>query len=172
MGDHNTTIRCRACRQPHPTVTDRGAPFGPQCTPCWNRAQRRTDNQQALDEGATAPPPPADPRCPHCETLQDRHPTGYKKWVLLEPDMPVPWHIVPVGHRWTLTEDGTAINTGDRPLPAGTLCRIPHALVCPCDDPPDQLAPFFAALWQENERRYWRDHPPTIDGIPSADPAT
>ncbi|MGI5346864.1 DUF6083 domain-containing protein [Streptomyces sp. CA-250714] len=172
MGELDTVIRCQACRQLHSTVRDRGSPFGPHCTPCWNALLTSCENQQALDEGAAAPPPPAEPRCRHCDTLQDRYETGYHRWVLLEPGMALPWHITPVGHRWVIADDGKAINIGDRPLPVGTLCRIPHALVCPCDDPPDQLAPFFTALWQENERRYRRDNPPTIDDIPTADPAT
>ncbi|WP_405802685.1 DUF6083 domain-containing protein [Streptomyces sp. NBC_01187] len=171
MADPQAEPRCRTCRQPHPTVTDRGSPHGQQCTPCWSHLQTHCDNEQALEEGATGPPPPVEPRCRHCDTLQDRHETGYNRWVLLEPDMPVPSHIVPAGHRWTIADDGIAINTGTQSLPAGTVCRIPHALVCPRDDPPDQLPPFFTALWQENERRYWRNHPPDIGDLPTAGPA-
>ncbi|MCX4537994.1 DUF6083 domain-containing protein [Streptomyces sp. NBC_01669] len=36
--------------------------------------------------GATAPPPPEPPGCPHCGLPQDRYPTPHEgHWVLLEP---------------------------------------------------------------------------------------
>lgn len=167
MGD---PLRCRACRRPDPTTVDRDIPFGPQCARCWAGAEIRCANRQALDEYAAAPPPPAEPRCRHCETLQDRYETGYDRWVLLEPGTALPWHLVPLGHRWTLAGDGKAVNLGTRRLPGGVRCRFPHALVCPCDEQPEVLRPFFTALWEEDEHRYRSHRPPGIDDFPGTDP--
>ncbi|NSC21077.1 hypothetical protein FM076_07570 [Streptomyces albus subsp. chlorinus] len=179
MGEPEAARRCLACQQPHPGVVDRGSPFGPHCPSCWSalrnarwsELENACDDGQARTEGAAAPPPPAEPRCAGCGILRERRETGYRKWVLLEPDIAVPWHLLPVGHRWVVAEDGIALNTGTRPLPADSLCRVPHALVCPGDEPPAQLVPFFTALWQENQRRPHHHYLPTLDGAPKADPA-
>ena len=155
MGDTAEQHRCVDCNTREPTVTDRGTPIGPLCGRCWTGVRNRSDNDEALADGAAAPPPGTDPRCRHCAMLQERHETGYHRWVLLEPRVTVPWHIVPVGHRWVVTADRTAVNVRERALPAGALCRIPHHLVCPCGEPPsDALGPFYRILYGENQRSH------------------
>ncbi|MGX9230016.1 DUF6083 domain-containing protein [Streptomyces albus] len=94
----------------------------------------------------------------------------YDRWVLLEPGTALPWHLIPLGHRWTLAGDGKAVNLGTRRLPGGVRCRFPHALVCPCDEQPEVLRPFFTALWEEDEHRYRSHRPPGIDDFPGTDP--
>ncbi|WP_331731811.1 DUF6083 domain-containing protein (plasmid) [Streptomyces sp. NBC_01005] len=122
-------------------------------TPCPDRPD---NTLQAALEGATAPPPPEPPDCPHCALPQDRYPTlndGY--WVLLEPRILVPAHTVPPRRRWVFTSDGAAMNLWDaEPLP-GTRCRIAHRMVCPYL-PRDAPWPWTTALRQENERRAQR----------------
>ncbi|MFI6647192.1 DUF6083 domain-containing protein [Streptomyces sp. NPDC050529] len=117
---------------------------------------RPDDATQAALEGATAPPPPAPPDCPHCGLAQDRRPTDYDgHWVLLEPRVVVAAHTVPPRRRWILAPDGTAMNLWDaEPLP-GTRCRIAHRAVCPClalEEAPSWLT----GLRQKNEHRAQR----------------
>ncbi|MDN0197077.1 DUF6083 domain-containing protein [Streptomyces sp. S.PNR 29] len=80
---------------------------------------------------ADAPNPPAPPICPQCRLVSDRHPTYYGAYVLLEPGLTAPAHMVPAWHRWYVDADGTAWNSGrDEPTP-GAECRVPHRLACP-----------------------------------------
>ncbi|MEV8474860.1 DUF6083 domain-containing protein [Streptomyces sp. NPDC051173] len=90
-----------------------------------------------------------DAACPECTFIQDRYETGPGQHVLLEPRYEPPAHTVPAGYRWVTHPDRTATNTGDTQLPAGTLCRIPHNLVCPCNEEPSG-PPVLKALWQHN----------------------
>ncbi|MEV5240726.1 DUF6083 domain-containing protein [Streptomyces cinnamoneus] len=92
---------------------------------------RRTDEEQALEEGATALPPPLPPVCPRCGAERERRPTGTGHYILLEPEA-LPVALVPVGHRWYVTSDGCAVNWTGEALAA--LCRIAHRRVC--DDLP------------------------------------
>ncbi|MGC5037803.1 DUF6083 domain-containing protein [Streptomyces sp. DT190] len=95
------------------------------------RPWERTDRAQAALEGATGPEPPAPPLCPNCGLTGDRRVTYYGRHVLLEPDPPVPAHLVPAWHRWYVDADGTAWNgRDDEPLP-GAVCRVPHRITCP-----------------------------------------
>ncbi|MFF7727095.1 DUF6083 domain-containing protein [Streptomyces sp. NPDC008001] len=71
------------------------------------------------------------------------------RYVLLEPRYEPPAHAGPAGHRWITHPDGTATNLGAATLPAGSHCRIPHALVCPCSEEPSGPA-VLKALWQHN----------------------
>ncbi|MET9413787.1 DUF6083 domain-containing protein [Streptomyces klenkii] len=98
------------------------------------------------DEGSTTAP---STRCPECELRQDRYETGPGQHVLLEPRYEPPAHTVPAGHRWITRLDGTAINTGDAELPAGTHCRISHSVVCPCGEEPSGPS-VLKALWRYN----------------------
>ncbi|MFG3256923.1 DUF6083 domain-containing protein [Streptomyces sp. NPDC048172] len=174
MGDTAGQHRCADCDTRGPDVVERGAPFGPLCGTCWEGVQNLSDNEDALADGAAAPPLGADPRCRHCNRLQARYETPYNRWVLLEPRILVPWQIVPVGHRWVVTPDDKAMNTRERPLSLDKTCRIriPHHLVCPADEPPaDTLDPFFHALYEENLRNWdtW-DPPDDCDGPYTFDP--
>jgi hypothetical protein len=119
--DHDTVIPLSA---PGPDAA-RQPPAG---TP---RPWEAADRAQAARDGATGPAPPAPPLCPHCGLPGDRRPTYSGQYVLLEPRLSVPAHLVPGGHRWHLDGNGTAWNGGlDEPEP-GTSCRIPHQLACP-----------------------------------------
>jgi hypothetical protein len=117
----------------------------------------KTDRAQAAMEGATGPEPPAPPVCPNCGLVGDRRVTYYGWHVLLEPDMPVPAHMVPAWHRWYLDSNGTAWNSReDEPAP-GAVCRVPHRIACP------GLRLEEIGLWRwldavraENARRAWR----------------
>ncbi|MEU3886367.1 DUF6083 domain-containing protein [Streptomyces sp. NPDC029041] len=118
------------------------------------RPWENTDRAQAATEGATGPEPPAPPECPHCGLTGERHITYYGTYVLLEPDMPVPAHMVPAWHRWYVDSNGTAWNSReDEPAP-GAVCRVPHRIACP------GLSPEEAGIWrwldavrEENARR-------------------
>ena len=95
------------------------------------RPWEKTDRVQAVMEGATGPEQPAPPECPHCGLSAERHVTYYGTHVLLEPDVPVPAHLVPAWHRRYVDSDGTAWNSReDEPAP-GAACRIPHRIACP-----------------------------------------
>ncbi|MFD0019796.1 DUF6083 domain-containing protein [Streptomyces sp. NPDC058382] len=122
-------------------------------TPCPDRPDPAL---LAALEGATAPPPPARPECPHCGLPQDRYPTYYTgHWVLLEPRIVVAAHTVPPRRRWILTQDGRAMNLWDaEPLP-GARCRIAHRTVCPYLHREDEPL-WVTAVRQENERRAQR----------------
>lgn len=117
---------------------------------------RPDDAVLAALEGATAPPPPAPPDCPHCGLAQDRRPTHYAGyWVFLEPRVVLATHTVPPRRRWILAPDGRAMNLWDaEPLP-GARCRIAHRAVCPClpreDDPS-----WLPVLRERNEHRTQR----------------
>ncbi|MEU8973177.1 DUF6083 domain-containing protein [Streptomyces monashensis] len=71
------------------------------------------DRAQAAVDGATGPAPPAPPVCPNCRLPGGRRPTYTGRHVLLEPVPPLPAHLVPAGHRWTIdTGAGIAWNRG------------------------------------------------------------
>ncbi|MFH9013742.1 DUF6083 domain-containing protein [Streptomyces sp. NPDC017943] len=95
------------------------------------RPWERTDRAQAVLEGATGPEPPAPPVCPACGLVGDRCVTYYGRHVLLEPDLPVPAHMVPAWHRWYVDSDGTAWNSRESEPEPGAVCRIPHRITCP-----------------------------------------
>lgn len=118
--------------------------------PGWGPEQSTNPDQQAILEGATAPPPPAEPRCPYCHLLQDRFATLHPgTWVLLEPRVLAPSHRVPPRRRWLITTSGEAWNTWDAEPTPGGVCRIAHRMVCPGLEPED-LWPWVAALRIEN----------------------
>ncbi|MFI8942125.1 DUF6083 domain-containing protein [Streptomyces syringium] len=152
MGDSFAPHVCLGCETTGGSVTERGLPFGPLCEACWTGVQNTVDNKQALDEGATAAPPPSPPICRDCGLDQDRYETGYGRWVLLEPRYKPPAHTVPVGHRWIVRADGRAVNAGDSALPRGAVCRIPHRLACPCGDRlPDDTPRALVVLRDHNQ---------------------
>nr|WP_236056877.1 DUF6083 domain-containing protein [Streptomyces sabulosicollis] len=158
MGGIHEPHVCRSCPTIGGSVTHRGHPHGPLCDRCWTDTQTLADHDQALTEGADAPPPPAPPLCRDCARPQDRFATGYGHWVLLEPRIPLPVKIVPDGERWFIASDGCAINSGAG-LSPDPNCRIRHALVCPVQPRPDHLAAVIGIIWDENRRRH---QPPTL----------
>ncbi|MEU1012608.1 DUF6083 domain-containing protein [Streptomyces sp. NPDC005890] len=121
MGDTDHII-------PLPGPGPDGSRQPPAGTPApWEAA----DRVQAALDGAAGPEPPRPPVCPHCGLTGDRRPTYTGQYVLLEPRLTLPAHLVPGGHRWHLDSNGAAWNGGlDEPLP-GATCRIPHQLACP-----------------------------------------
>ncbi|MFJ3160919.1 DUF6083 domain-containing protein [Streptomyces kanasensis] len=99
------------------------------------------DRAQAVREGAVAAPPPAPPVCDRCGARGDRRGTYYEAYVLLEPGVWAPAERVPPWRRWYVDAGGRAWNGGGgRPQP-GTLCRIPHVLVCRAGGPPEVAGP-------------------------------
>ncbi|MFC9510284.1 DUF6083 domain-containing protein [Streptomyces sp. NPDC057002] len=142
-----------------------------QAPPGMPQPWEKTDRAQAAMEGATGPEPPAPPVCPNCGLVGDRRVTYYGWHVLLEPDMPVPAHMVPAWHRWYVDANGTAWNSrADEPAP-GAVCRIPHRIACP------GLRLEEIGLWRwldavrtENARRAWRkaDEEATREPLPDA----
>ncbi|MFI2207001.1 DUF6083 domain-containing protein [Streptomyces sp. NPDC020192] len=115
------------------------------------------DRAQAAIDGATGPEPPAPPICPNCHLPGDRWPTYTGRHVLLEP-MPIPAHLVPGGHRWTIDSGaGIAWNRGLDEPPPGALCRIPHQLACP-GIPLDEIKPWawLTSVREHNEAEAMR----------------
>lgn len=160
MGDTHATPVCTHCKKSDSTVRERGKPWGARCDICWEGDQNRLDNWQAISEGATAPPPPAPPRCSECTLLQDRYETSYRRWVLLEPRLLLPAESVPPWKRWFVQPDGTAVNSQDRPVQPGAKCRIAHRVVCPCGPTPAGEGVLFTVVREENRRRADRETPP------------
>ncbi|MFJ6551675.1 DUF6083 domain-containing protein [Streptomyces luteogriseus] len=89
--------------------------------------------------------------CPHCRLPQDRVATLEHEWVLLEPKVEVPAHLVPAGHRWITLSDGRVTVYGVCPPDGSQLCRIEHRLACSRQPLPD-LWPWLTALREENAR--------------------
>ncbi|MFJ1602256.1 DUF6083 domain-containing protein [Streptomyces sp. NPDC088253] len=101
-------------------------------------------------------------RCPRCGLPQDRVPTLEHDWVLLEPGVDVPAHLVPAEHRWIVLSDGRVTVYGVCPADPAQRCRIEHRLACPQQELPD-LWRWLTAMRMENARRSERllDPPPT-----------
>ncbi|MEU1819788.1 DUF6083 domain-containing protein [Streptomyces roseifaciens] len=150
MGDITAPPTAATCPADHGSSRYRGRPVGHLCDSCYAAYIDETDNRQAEEEGATAPPPPAAPACPGCGRDQDRRPTGYGRWVLLEPRLPLPNAVVPEEHQWFITDDGIAVNRQGETAPFGDHCRIAHRLVCSRRSHPARLAPIFTSIWLHN----------------------
>ncbi|OKI00690.1 hypothetical protein A6A06_17215 [Streptomyces sp. CB02923] len=168
MGDISEPRTCRGCRAVDDSTTWRGHPFGALCGTCWTRTAAGIDHEQAEAEGSDAPAPPAPPACRACGREQDRFPTGYGHWVLLEPEVQPAALDVPEGHRWVIGHDGCAVNrVGGSPPPC---CRIAHRPVCARSPRPAELPRIFLAVWELNagyERRVrGRDAPPSTETPP------
>lgn len=73
------------------------------------------------------------------------------EWVLLEPGVEVPAHLVPAGHRWIPLSDGRVAMYGVCPPDGSQRCRIEHRLACAQQPLPD-LWPWLTALREENAR--------------------
>lgn len=145
MGDEP----CGECGRCDPSTRFRLVGAVDMCEACWQRAVTEIDNAQAIDEYAAAPPPPAPPLCRHCTLQMDRYPTGYGRWVLLDP-LEYPPTAVPPHVRWRVCEDGTAVRLRDS-VPAGVSgCRILHAAVCPNQGEPIDYPPVLRVLRQYN----------------------
>ncbi len=86
-------------------------------------------------------------------------------WVLLEPEMSVPAHVVPAEHRWVVLSDGRVTVYGVCPPETFQQCRIEHRLACPQQQLPD-LWPWLTALRTENARKSDRHEEPSA---PEAD---
>ncbi len=89
--------------------------------------------------------------CPRCGLPQDRVPTLDQDWVLLEPGLEVPAHLVPAEHRWITLSDGRVTVYGVCPPDGSQRCRIEHRLACSNQPLPD-LWPWLTALRAENAR--------------------
>ncbi|MEW2576790.1 DUF6083 domain-containing protein [Streptomyces syringium] len=98
------------------------------------------------DDGTTATP---STHCPDCELLQDRYETAHNRYVLLERGRELLAHTVPASQRWIVQADSWAVSTGNAEPPQGATCRIPHRIVCPCNEPPTSN-PTLKALWDYN----------------------
>lgn len=146
MGEFGASQECRRCRATVGGVQDRGRPWGALCEECFAREEVDTDDAQALKEGATASGPPKPSTCPRCGREQDRRPTGYGRYVLLEPGVPLLMVEVPEELRWFIGGDGRAVN-GTGP---GTQCRIAHERVCGRGPRPADLPPAFTVVWRGN----------------------
>lgn len=167
MGDTSEPRTCRGCGTADVGVTWRGDPFGALCSTCWAGTEAGVDHQQAEAEDADAPAPPTPPLCRACGREQDRFPTGYGHWILLEPDIRPAARDVPEGRRWVVCDDGAAVNwVGDAPPP---YCRIAHRPVCAKSPRPEKLPRIFLAVWELNasyERRIYEQ-----DALPFTDEA-
>jgi hypothetical protein len=97
--------------------------------------------------------------CPYCGLPQDRVLTLEHDWVLLEPEMYVPAHLVPAEHRWIVLSDGRVAVYGVCPPDTSQRCRIEHRLTCSAQPLPD-LWPWLTALREENARRAERNGGP------------
>lgn len=153
--DHFRTGRIAPYRARRPTRTLKPMGDTENSVPGPDRPD---DDLQALREGATAPPPPAPPRCPDCGLPQERYPTLYDgHWVLLESGITVPSHHLPPRRRWLTTTDGTAWNTWDAEPTPGARCRVAHHLVCPSPTTgPSWRWPLGTALREKNGHRAQR----------------
>ncbi|MFE8957649.1 DUF6083 domain-containing protein [Streptomyces iakyrus] len=89
--------------------------------------------------------------CPRCGLPQDRVPTLDQDWILLEPGLEVPAHLVPAEHRWITLSDGRVAVYGVCPPDGSQRCRIEHRLACSNQPLPD-LWPWLTALRAENAR--------------------
>ncbi|MGR6998678.1 DUF6083 domain-containing protein [Yinghuangia aomiensis] len=99
--------------------------------------------------------PVPDPRtvggtaCQACGGPASWHRTVRGRWMLVEPGA-WPTHHIPVGKRWRIAGDGTAVNLGPS-LPADT-CRISHFDVCPSRPAPADSS-VLLALWRQHTGR-------------------
>ncbi|MFF8402195.1 DUF6083 domain-containing protein [Streptomyces sp. NPDC015684] len=98
-------------------------------------------------------------QCPYCGLLQERMATLEHDWVLLEPDMTPPAHVVPAEYRWIETSDGRVTVYGVCPPDPFQRCRIEHRLACPEQTLPD-LWPWLTSLRGENARQAERLNEP------------
>lgn len=102
-------------------------------------------------------------RCPHCGLPQDRVATLEQDWVLLEPGMRVPAHLVPPERRWIELSDGRVAMYGVCPVDGTQRCRIEHRLACAGQRLPD-LWPWLTTLRDENKRMARRQEPAPAPG--------
>ncbi|MEW2400296.1 DUF6083 domain-containing protein [Streptomyces sp. NPDC046862] len=90
--------------------------------------------------------------CPFCGLPQDRVLTLEHDWVLLEPDVNPPAHLVPAEHRWIVLSDGRVTVYAVCPPDGSQRCRVEHRLACAGQQLPD-LWPWLTVLRLENGRR-------------------
>ncbi|MER5493297.1 DUF6083 domain-containing protein [Streptomyces sp. NPDC002490] len=87
--------------------------------------------------------------CDACGAHAEWHRTVRGRWTMIEPgDWPV--GSVPVGKRWRIAGDGTAVNLGS--ASPSDKCRISHFDVCPSRPAPAD-SPVMLALWRKNAQR-------------------
>ncbi|MER6213235.1 DUF6083 domain-containing protein [Streptomyces sp. NPDC001674] len=102
------------------------------------------------------------PQCTYCGLPVDRVATADHDWVLLEPDVAPPAHVVPAPHRWIPQSDGRVTVYGVCPPDPAQRCRVEHRLACAAQPLPD-LWPWLTALRTENGRRAQRRTEPARD---------
>ncbi|MGI5366233.1 hypothetical protein C9J60_03010 [Streptomyces sp. A244] len=107
--------------------------------------------------------------CPRCRLPQDRVATLEQDWVLLEPGLEVPAHLVPAQHRWITLSDGRVTVYGVCPPDVSQRCRIEHRLACSKQPLPD-LWPWLTVLRAENARAAQRRTVPEPPRPPQAWP--
>ena len=107
--------------------------------------------------------------CPRCRLPQDRVGTLEQDWVLLEPGLELPAHLVPAEHRWITLSDGRVTVYGVCPPDGSQRCRIEHRLACSKQPLPD-LWPWLTALRAENARAAQRRTDPEPPRPPQAWP--
>ncbi len=113
-------------------------------------AQRTTGSATAAGSTATGSGGSGrDATCRRCGAPSSWHPTVHGKWILIEPGA-WPTGAVPVGKRWRIAGDGTAVNL--RAANPSDTCRISHFDTCPDQSPPDD-SPVLLTLWRRNSRR-------------------
>lgn len=94
-------------------------------------------------------PGAAAPSVAHCRKCGGRgtwHRTVHNRWMIMQPGA-YPVGPVPVGKRWRVAGDGSAVNLRDS-HPSDT-CRISHFDVCPAGPAPVGSA-FLLSLWRRN----------------------
>ncbi|ALC23537.1 DUF6083 domain-containing protein [Streptomyces pristinaespiralis] len=97
----------------------------------------------------TAAAAPGSATCHECGSTAERHRTAHGRWILIEPGA-LAAAAVPVGHRWRIAGDGTAVGLRSA-APSGT-CRISHLDVCPARPAPAH-SPALHAVWRRNARQ-------------------
>ncbi|WP_225801183.1 DUF6083 domain-containing protein [Streptomyces sp. NK15101] len=87
--------------------------------------------------------------CDRCGARTEWHRTVRGRWIMIEPGE-LTARLVPVGRRWRVGGDGTAVNLGA--AAPSDRCRVSHFDVCPSRPAPAD-SPVMLALWRSHARR-------------------
>ncbi|WP_409470986.1 DUF6083 domain-containing protein [Streptomyces sp. HC307] len=161
-------LRCDACDDPRARwIASLGMAL---CTACEEAGSGHPSREPVLvgevlattaealayaAHSATAVPDASTSRsttCDACAGEAEWYRTVRGRWVMIEPgDWPI--GRIPVGRRWRVADDGTAVNLG--PASPSDTCRISHFDVCPSRPAPSD-SPVLLALWRRNAQRVIR----------------